>query len=287
MKYIKSPFNYVGGKYKQLNQLLPYFPSDASEFVDLFGGGFNVGLNVDYDVVRYNDTITPLVELWEYFYAHDVEEMLKYIKESITLYALSDKNTETFKFFRNHYNNQTDKHPLDLYILTCFSYNDQMRFNNNYEYNAGHGKNRSSFNSNLEKRFISSIYALQEKKVSFTNKHFTKIKDYTTDSFVYCDPPYFLSTAYYTDGKRGFGGWTQKDEKLLYKYLTELNERDVLFGLSNIICKDDKTNNYLLDFITENNFKTHRINSNYNNCSYNRKKSETVEVYVTNANTII
>lgn len=35
----KSPFNYIGGKYKLLPQLLPLFPKDAETFVDLFAGG--------------------------------------------------------------------------------------------------------------------------------------------------------------------------------------------------------------------------------------------------------
>ena len=45
-KYIKSPLNYIGGKYKLLPQLMRYFPTDINTFVDLFSGGFNVGINV-------------------------------------------------------------------------------------------------------------------------------------------------------------------------------------------------------------------------------------------------
>ena len=37
--YIKSPLNYVGGKYKLLNEIIPLFPNDINTFVDLFGGG--------------------------------------------------------------------------------------------------------------------------------------------------------------------------------------------------------------------------------------------------------
>ena len=280
--YIKSPFNYTGGKYKQLNQILPYFPKDTIHFVDLFGGGFNVGLNVASKMVSYNDTVTPLVDLWKYFYTHDIGDMLDYINATIVEYSLSEDNPLTFKFFRNIYNTSPYRNPLDLYVLICFSYNYQLRFNNNYEYNGGHGTNRSKFNSNLEKRFKSSISRLQEKEVSFTNQHFTKYKNISHNSFVYCDPPYLLSTASYNDGRRGYGGWNIKEEKQLYNYLTKLNENSILFGLSNIIRKNNITNNYLNDFINKNNLVVHEIKSNYNNCSYNKRKSETVEVYVTN-----
>ena len=44
---IKSPLNYVGGKYKLLSQILPLFPKEIDTFYDLFGGGFNVGISVD------------------------------------------------------------------------------------------------------------------------------------------------------------------------------------------------------------------------------------------------
>lgn len=43
MNYIKSPFNYVGGKYKQLDQLIPLFPQNIDTFVDLMGGGIQCG----------------------------------------------------------------------------------------------------------------------------------------------------------------------------------------------------------------------------------------------------
>ncbi|MCA6072598.1 MAG: DNA adenine methylase, partial [Endomicrobium sp.] len=40
--FIKSPLNYVGGKYKILPQIIPLFPKDINCFVDLFAGGANV-----------------------------------------------------------------------------------------------------------------------------------------------------------------------------------------------------------------------------------------------------
>ena len=51
-KYIKSPLNYIGGKYKLLPQLMQYFPTN-NIFVDLFSGGFNVGINVKKATKRY------------------------------------------------------------------------------------------------------------------------------------------------------------------------------------------------------------------------------------------
>ena len=58
--YIKSPMNYIGGKYKLLPQLLPLFPQKISMFYDVFGGGGSVSLNVNSEYVYYND-IVPYV----------------------------------------------------------------------------------------------------------------------------------------------------------------------------------------------------------------------------------
>lgn len=43
---IKSPLNYIGGKYKLLPQILPLFPEQINTFVDLFAGGLDVSINV-------------------------------------------------------------------------------------------------------------------------------------------------------------------------------------------------------------------------------------------------
>ena len=52
--YIKSPLNYVGGKYKLLPQIMPLFPDNISTFVDLFSGGANVGINVDAKTIVFS-----------------------------------------------------------------------------------------------------------------------------------------------------------------------------------------------------------------------------------------
>ena len=60
-KLIKSPLNYVGGKFKLLPQILPMFPNEINMFVDLFSGGANVGLNVKANKIICNDTISEVI----------------------------------------------------------------------------------------------------------------------------------------------------------------------------------------------------------------------------------
>ena len=59
--YIASPLNYIGGKARILDQLLPLMPEEIDTFVDLFCGGCNVGMNVKAGHTIYNDTSKPLI----------------------------------------------------------------------------------------------------------------------------------------------------------------------------------------------------------------------------------
>jgi len=57
MELIKSPLNYVGGKFKLLSQILPLFPEHIRIFIDLFSGGCNVAVNVNAQQIICNDIL--------------------------------------------------------------------------------------------------------------------------------------------------------------------------------------------------------------------------------------
>ena len=63
--YIKSPMNYVGGKHRLLPQIIPLFPKDINTFVDLFCGGFNVGVNIDANKIIGNDLCSEVIEVYK------------------------------------------------------------------------------------------------------------------------------------------------------------------------------------------------------------------------------
>lgn len=86
--YIKSPMNYTGGKYKILEHIIPSFPKSINNFVDLFAGGLNVGINVQADTIYANDQIIYLIELYRLFQATPVGSLLTEIKERIAHFNL-------------------------------------------------------------------------------------------------------------------------------------------------------------------------------------------------------
>ena len=102
--FIKCPFNYIGGKYKLIDQLFEYFPRNISTFIDLFGGGFNVGINIEAKKIIYNDQITPLVDLFKYLKNNPIEESISYIERTIEENKINKVDKESFLRFREKYN---------------------------------------------------------------------------------------------------------------------------------------------------------------------------------------
>ena len=81
--YISSPLNYIGGKARILDQILPKFPVDIDIFVDLFCGGCNVGMNVQAEYVIYNDTSEPLIGLLKCFRRLNTKTIIRRINALI------------------------------------------------------------------------------------------------------------------------------------------------------------------------------------------------------------
>ena len=276
-KYIKSPLNYTGGKFKLLPQIIPLLPQNINTFVDLFGGGFNVGINVEADNIIYNDLSPQVTQMLKYFKKNSLEDMLKQIENWINEYKLSKTNQEGFLEFRLFYNN--NKNPLALYTLICYAFNYQIRFNKVGNYNMPFGKDRSSFNDILKNKFIDFVKKLQSKNINFINNDFISVLkniELNSDVFIYCDPPYFNSTATYNEN----GGWTKKNELDLREILIELHGKKISWALSNNL----KTNENLEQWANNNEFKINYLNGTYGNCNYHKKDklNKDIEVLITN-----
>lgn len=284
MEYIKSPLNYTGGKFKLLPQLLELFPKDINTFVDLFGGGGSVAVNVEAKHIIYNDIMWQVPEMLSEFKRCGVEECLKRIDGYIDYYGLTKENQENFLHFRTIYNEVLKREPLMLYTLICYSFNYQIRFNNNMEYNSSFGKDRSSFNASLREKFTAFVNRLQEIDIEFYSKDFreVKVEGLQRDDFIYCDPPYSVTCAVYNDGKRGFNGWTAEDDKKLFEMLDTLDRAGVKFALSNMLESKGKSNDPLKEWAVKYNIR--HLDSSYSNCSYRRgsRTDKDVEILITN-----
>ena len=141
-EYIKSPMNYIGNKYRIMGQIQKWFPRHIDTMVDLFCGGCDVTINTDARLNYANDINYHVIDIFTEFQKHSADYILGYIDGTIDKWHLSKTDCDAYNMFREHYN--ATKKPLDLYILMCFSFNYQFRFNSNHDYNNPFGKDRSS-----------------------------------------------------------------------------------------------------------------------------------------------
>ena len=279
MEYVKSPLNYTGGKYKLLPQLLELFPKQVNTFVDLFAGGGNVSVNVKAEKVVFNDLMWQVPEMLQEFKKIGVEESLRKIDGYISSYDLSKENKEGYLALRELYN-KGKSDPLMLYTLICYSFNNQIRFNNKGAYNMPFGKDRSSFNQTLREKFITFVQRLQSMEIQFSSKDFRELDLDTLgeNDFVYCDPPYLITVASYNEN----GGWGEQAERDLLAKLDTLDKAGVKFGLSNVFESKGKENIILKEWAKG--YKVHYLDHTYSNCSYHKKdkQSKDIEVFITN-----
>ena len=284
-KFIKSPMNYTGGKYKLLPQILPLFPTEIDTFVDLFTGGGNIAVNVEAKKIIANDNETHIIDIYKTFQKYEIEELIKTIELAIQRFGLTIENADNFNNFRTYYNKHIEDGysfimPIMLYVLICYSFNHQFRFNSKGEFNMPFGKNRSQWNDTMKKNLINFHKVITEKNIIFTNNDFNELKidKLTSNDFVYCDPPYLITCATYNEKD----GWNQTHEKDLLTLLDRLNSKGVKFALSNVLFSKGKTNDILIEWSKK--YNVHHLDYTYQNCNYHTKDKDSKpdEVLITN-----
>ena len=273
---MKSPINYVGNKYQIIDQLIPLFPQNIDTFFDVFGGSGTVLINTKAEKYIYNDINTYVSSIFKRLLAWNTDDLVQKMEEIIEEYSLSKTNQKGFEKLRDDYNAGRNDWII-LYVLMCFSFNNQFRFNSKHQYNSSFGKRCFS------DRQKSNLYSMRKNinsDVVVMSKNFIDI-DYSgfgENDLLYFDPPYLNSVGNYNDGKRGFEGWTEEHEKYLLELLDKLHKQRVRFALSNNL----KYENPFIDQWKDK-YKIHYLNGSYANCNHQKKdRSQDIEVLITN-----
>ena len=249
--------------------------------------------------IIYNDTISPLIDLYNIFYTNESVRISNSIKEIINDYGLSNTSLHGYDYYncdsskgigtynkkkflqlRNKYNQEIRfsddlyAKSVTLFTLIIYAFNNQIRFNKNGEFNLAVGKR--DFNKSIQDKLTAFINRLQTQRCIFTNKDFKGFDFSVLDlnDLVYCDPPYLGSVATYNESN----GWTIDNEKELLELLDSLNDRKIRFALSNNL----KYANKPLEKWKEK-YNVYYLSSSYSNCSYQKKdKSNDMEILITN-----
>ncbi len=273
----ESPLNYSGSKAKMIPFIKSNLPNDIDYFIDAFGGGFNVGVNIPAKKIVYNDINGFVVNLLQSFREEKSVDYLKSVYKYIKDYKLTPNGKDAYNALRDKYNKTPiDKRdPIMLYTLILFGFQQQIRFNSEYGFNIPSGSRR--FNDKLVSKFISFSRVIKGKNVLFMNCSFTQLDDFISpDTFFYFDPPYRSTLATYNDGKRGFDGWTVEHECELCRFMDKIHSNKSKFMFSYIIQSDTFHNHEVESWAKNNNYRIIYVDDNQGR--YNDRR----EVLITN-----
>ena len=281
--YLKSPLNYTGGKYKLLPQIVPLFPKNIDTFADIFGGGFNVGVNVNANGVIYNDIDFEVSDIMKHFAKLEPCEVLMQIKDIVLdydLYFEVGDNEERIEECKQNYLKLRDDYNKNkswdkLFTLITCSFSNSISRNSDGSFNTSYGKR--CLNKTMEKNLMNFLVRMHNLDTSVMSMDFRKInyEQFGSNDFVYFDPPYLNTQANYNSG------WGTTEEQELYRIFDKLTENGVCAAISN-----DLTPNHMLEkYALENGYKIHRLKYDYSGCASakgGKLVEETREVLVTN-----
>ena len=109
----ESPLNYIGSKAKVVPDLIQYRPKGYTTFIDAFGGGFNVGINMPAARTVYNDVNYLVPSLIRSVREYDTYEYLLYVRRMIKKFGLEKANADAYIRARDSYKGDYGK----VYIL--------------------------------------------------------------------------------------------------------------------------------------------------------------------------
>lgn len=304
LKYIKSPLNYTGNKFRILDQIQPYFPKKIDVMVDLFCGGATVGLNTECNKVIFIDNEPRIIWLLKYLSGCNIDKLLNELFVLIDNYGLScsfkngykyyrqqilggnpnnglkDYNSNGFYKLRDDYNAILNKNTATanklLYLLIVYGFNNDIRFSKDGKYNLPVGKTDLN-NSNVKKltEYIERVKNIQAEFIcgDFCSQHIQQI--IRKADFVYMDPPYLITDAVYNESNK----WREQNEYELIRLMNFLLDNKKSFVLSNVLEKQGRRNEPLFYWTTtrKNDINIVDIDYHYRSASYNKKNRNAKE----------
>jgi len=295
--YRRSPFFYVGDKFKLVPQLKKNFPTDIDRFIEPFCGGGSVFLNVDAKSYLLNDIDSYMIRLHQFlidssaspeafwqqlklniekynlsatFMGRDIPK--EYRKEFVKTY-FAKYNKDAYIRMRSDFNDEKNDMML-LYMLLIYGFNRMLRFNAKGDFNLPVGN--VDFNKNVVDALNSYFDYVKDKNIQLFNMDFQdfieKVQP-TSKDLVYLDPPYLITFSEYNKL------WNEDSEIRLINYLDELNARGIRFAVSNVLWHRKRYNGTFNMWAQKYNIV--KIKSNYISFNDNTEK-DTYEVLVKN-----
>lgn len=295
---IRSPFFYVGDKYKLMPQLKQLMPQHIDQFIEPFVGGGSAFLNIKSKQYFVNDVDPYVIQLHQFLsrYQGKTEILLAEFYDLIDQYGLSCSyrgitvpdelkkqfiktyyakfNKTAYLAMREDFNqNQTDIHRL--YLLLIYGFNHMIRFNGSGKFNLPVGN--VDFNKNVYLALVNYLDFMTKNQITFYNmdyQDFLNQIQFTPKSYVFLDPPYLIAMSEYNKL------WNEEKEKSLCDFLDNLHKRNIHFGITNLIHHKNQFNQTFFEWSQQ--YDCYDIQSNYISFNDNTIKKNSKEIFVTN-----
>lgn len=294
---LRSPFFYVGDKYKLVEQFKVVFPDKINRLFEPFCGGGSVFLNIQASKYIANDNNTYMIRLHKFLSENskDEKKFFNNLESLIEEYGFSASalgknvskelkqkypkthyavfNKIQYKKLKNDFNaNKNDM--MKLYLLLIYGFNHMLRFNRTGDFNLPVGD--VDYNKNVKTAIHNYFEFMKQNEVKFYCEDFQNFIAnfrFSSDDLIYFDPPYLISSSEYNKC------WTIEEEKRLLKLIDSLNEKGIKFALSNVFSHKGKENTILIEWSKK--YKVYDIKSNYISYHDNSIKNSK-EVLITN-----
>ena len=299
MTVTRSPFFYVGDKYKLMPQLRQLFPQNISMYVEPFIGGGSSLLNTNAKTFWANDIDSNVIKLHRFIssFSQKPQKLFDLLWDTIEKYALScsykgitapeSLKKEYPKTYYSHFNKQgylqmredfnSDKdNCILLYLLLIYGFNHMIRYNASGDFNLPVGN--VDFNKNVHCALNDYLAFMRENTVNWFESDYSSFCEQlplqTESTYVFCDPPYLISSSEYNKL------WDVENEKKFYSFLDQLDSRGIKFGLTNLAFHKGQINRIFIEWAKK--YAVYNLESNYISFNDNSIKAGSREFFVTN-----
>lgn len=294
----RSPFFYVGDKYKLIDELKTYFPEHIHTYAEPFVGGGSAFMNVEAEQYMLNDIDNNIIQLHRFLCsnAKDTEQFIQSLLATAKEYGLSCSyiediipteiksafpktyfakyNKEAYYKMRSDYNESDDRSLKILYLLLIYGFNRMLRFNRHNDFNIPVGN--VDFNQNVVDALNNYFDIVANRDIEWHSEDFRDFfhnLNLDNDDFIYLDPPYLITFSEYNKL------WNPGTETDLLNILDDFNARHIRFAISNVTHYKGRINELFLEWANQ--YNIHNVHSNYISYHDNTIKKFN-EVLVTN-----
>lgn len=194
---LSSPLRYPGGKSKAIKKMVPYFPSNFSEYREPFLGGGSVALYITQKYhptyIWVNDLYEPLINFWTQLQCNEPE-----LTDIIIRAKFSGANMQPlFALCKAIIH---DDEVADVQRAACFYIVNRCSFSGSTE-SGGFSKEAAEGRFTLRGIQKLAEYSKLIQSWKITNLPYEETLLNDKSAFVYCDPPYEINQSLY--GKNG------------------------------------------------------------------------------------